>query len=153
MVMYANSVKPCVLIVAALSGPQGDVDTAQKCQGLDMLFGDRLRCPFATSKDLFEHMNEASHPKFDGSQSPALLTHGDLSMRNIIVGHDSGGLEWSRFYPSWFEYIVMVSTVFNDNTPTTWMDSGKRLFDLQEENNNDWVQVLNICTWLNVNVL
>lgn len=54
---------------------------------------------------------EARHREpFDDSQ-PLVLTHGDLNMRNILVG-DDGRLwliDWgtSGFYPVWFEYTIM----------------------------------------------
>ena len=47
---------------------------------------------------------------FDDS-APLVLTHQDLNMRNFIVG-DDGRLwvidwAWARFYPLWFEFVVM----------------------------------------------
>ncbi|KAG5334228.1 hypothetical protein C0989_003871 [Termitomyces sp. Mn162] len=47
---------------------------------------------------------------FDDSK-PLVLTHQDLSLRNIIVGEDSRlwiiDWAWAGFYPLWFEYVAM----------------------------------------------
>lgn len=55
-----------------------------------------------------------------------VLTHNDLSMRNIIVGR-GGKLwlvdwGWAGFYPPYFEHIAMMSTAENDNAPQDWWE-------------------------------
>jgi thiamine kinase-like enzyme len=55
---------------------------------------------------------------FDDSQ-PMVLTHGDLSLHNIIMGNDGKmwlvDWEFSGFYLPWFEYIATMSAAENDN--------------------------------------
>lgn len=47
---------------------------------------------------------------FDNS-GPLVLTHQDITMRNIIVGDDGRLLlidwSWAGFYPPWFEFVVI----------------------------------------------
>jgi len=106
----------------SVPGPMAD--TPQACEGAWRLFGERPRGPFPTSWNLMDYMNE-DRPEnpFDHPQS-LVLTHGDLNMRNIILGSD-GKLwvidwEWSGFYPSWFEFVAMRCAANNDEAPMTW---------------------------------
>ena len=60
---------------------------------------------------------------FDDSR-PLVFNHGDLSMRNIILGRDGRIwlVDWglSGFYPRWFEYVSMVYTAESDGAPDSW---------------------------------
>jgi thiamine kinase-like enzyme len=97
----------------------------QTCVGPWMLFGDIPTGPFPTCKDLMRFVNKNSRQPLDDSQ-PLVLTHMDLTMRNIVVGSDRKvwlvDWEWSGFYPPWFEYIAMISAAVNDNGPTSWRE-------------------------------
>jgi len=104
-------------------GPMGD--TPQMCIGPWMLFDHSGAGPFTTSKELIEYFNKTSREPFEDSQ-PLVLTHNDLSMRNVIVGHDKKvwliDWGWSGFYPPWCEQIATICTADNDNAPMTWRE-------------------------------
>lgn len=102
-------------------GPMADIP--KKCHGSAWLFRDMPRSPFKSSNELMDHFKMTFGQQFDMSD-PLVLTHGDLSMRNILVGRD-GKLwvvdwEWSGFYPQWFEYIAAMSAANNDDAPRSW---------------------------------
>ncbi|TFY51305.1 hypothetical protein EVJ58_g10638 [Rhodofomes roseus] len=75
-------------------------------------FNGRLR----TSED-FYHFKLGYG--FD-DKAPLVMTHGDLAMRNVIVGTDGRLwlIDWgcSGVYPQWFEYVGMQV----DNEPRSW---------------------------------
>ncbi|KIM78178.1 hypothetical protein PILCRDRAFT_824646 [Piloderma croceum F 1598] len=108
-------------------GPMADVP--RYCHGPHFLFGDRNRGPFEHSRQLLDYFGTrswGSGPRFDDSYNsqPLVLTHNDLSMRNIVVGHD-GKLwlvdwGWSGFYPPFCEYIATKSAAYNDKAPKSW---------------------------------
>ena len=60
---------------------------------------------------------------FDDSK-PLVFIHGDLSMRNIILGRDGKIwlIDWgmSGFFPWWFEYVSTVYAAENDVAPDSW---------------------------------
>ena len=62
---------------------------------------------------------------FDDSR-PLVFTHGNLSMRNVILGTDGRIwlVDWamSGFYPWWFEYISTVYAAERDRdiSPDSW---------------------------------
>lgn len=100
-------------------------DVPKRCRGPSRLFGHRAIGPFSSSVELLDDFNWAFGQRFDNSEL-LVLTHNDLSMRNILVGND-GTLwvvdwEWSGFYPQWFEYIATMSTSENDKAPKSWWD-------------------------------
>ncbi|PPQ71206.1 hypothetical protein CVT26_011019 [Gymnopilus dilepis] len=116
-------------------GPMGP--TPRKCLDATWLFDrDRPCGPFESQAKLLGHWNAwFDLPKRNARGSPEstklveshplVLTHGDLSPRNILVGHD-GRLwvvdwEWSGFYPPWCEYIMAASAALNDAMPRGWM--------------------------------
>ncbi|OJT13859.1 hypothetical protein TRAPUB_9579 [Trametes pubescens] len=117
---------------AVVPGPAAPGFEARVCQS--HIFGTRQpqRGPFASYAELAAFWNErnrssmeiettywnvppeeaqACHKEpFDDSH-PLVLTHGDLNMRNVLVG-DDGRLwliDWgaSGFYPIWFEFTIM----------------------------------------------
>ncbi|KAF9073040.1 kinase-like domain-containing protein [Rhodocollybia butyracea] len=97
-------------------------DKPERCNGIAFLFGDRPRGPFNSSKELVAHFDKSGEC-LDYTQ-PLVLTHGDLSMRNVIVG-DDGRLwlvdwTWSAFYPPYFEYIATMSAADNDDADHSW---------------------------------
>jgi hypothetical protein len=108
-------------------GPMSDVP--QRCHGPMFLFEGRSKGPFEHPMQLLNYFsgwpgNNAR--RFDDSchSQPLVLTHNDLSMRNIIVGHD-GKLwlvdwGWSGFYPPFCEYIATKSAAYNDDAPRSW---------------------------------
>jgi hypothetical protein len=110
-------------------GPMADV--LRHCHGPLDLFGSRDQGPFENSTQLLDYFNKWSTkggPRFDGSYSsqPLVLTHNDLSMRNIVVGQD-GKLwlvdwGWSGFYPPWCEYVATKSAAHNDSAPKSWWE-------------------------------
>ncbi|KIM78722.1 hypothetical protein PILCRDRAFT_824158 [Piloderma croceum F 1598] len=101
----------------------------QQCHGPAFLFGDDYQGPFEHSRQLFDYFSKRpgnSGLRFDNSydSQPLVLTHNDLSMRNIIVDRD-GKLwlvdwEWSGFYPPFCEYIATKNAAFNDRAPRSW---------------------------------
>jgi aminoglycoside phosphotransferase (APT) family kinase protein len=104
-------------------------DTPQPCRGAGSLFFDREVGPFEGTRQLLDYFSQwpgNNGPRFDISyeSQPLVLTHGDLSMRNIIVGRD-GKLwlvdwEWAGFYPPFCESIATKSTALNDEAPSSW---------------------------------
>jgi hypothetical protein len=93
-------------------------DSPELCQGAPWLFGYRYRGPFNSSTELIKQYKKIfGDLDFDDSQ-PMVLTHGDLSLRNIMLGHDGKIwlVDWgfSGFYPPWFEYIAAMSAAEND---------------------------------------
>jgi len=110
-------------------GPMAN--TPQQCYGPEFLFGARYQGPFERPRQLLDYFSKwrgNSGPRFDNSYNsqPLVLTHNDLSMRNIIVGRD-GKLwlvdwGWSGFYPPFCEYIAIKSAAFNDRAPRSWCD-------------------------------
>ncbi|KAF9073052.1 kinase-like domain-containing protein, partial [Rhodocollybia butyracea] len=83
----------------------------EQCEGIGFLFSEWPSGPFGSSKELVAHFDKSGEC-WDYTQ-PLVLTHGDLSMRNVIVG-DDGRLwlvdwTWSAFYPPYFEYIATMS--------------------------------------------
>ncbi|KAF9073046.1 kinase-like domain-containing protein, partial [Rhodocollybia butyracea] len=90
-----------------IPGPMSD--KPEKCNGIKYLFSLRPAGPFKSSKEIVTFFDRYGTRAIDYTQ-PLVLTHGDLSMRNMIVG-DDGKLwlvnwEWSAFYPPCFEYIA-----------------------------------------------
>jgi aminoglycoside phosphotransferase (APT) family kinase protein len=119
---------------SSVPGPIGE--TAQLCDG--PIFGHRYRGPFqdyaslsafynrmlAIAKSLTPHFAASPETKpFDDSK-PLVFTHGDLSMRNILLGTDGRlclvGWGSSGFYPPWFEYVATVYAARNDEAPESW---------------------------------
>jgi len=108
-------------------GPMAD--DPQKCHGPAFLFGYYERGPFECSRQLLDYFSKRlgnSGLRFDNSydSQPLVLTHNDLSMRNIIGGRD-GKLwlvdwGWSGFYPPFCEYIATKSAAYNDRAPMSW---------------------------------
>jgi aminoglycoside phosphotransferase (APT) family kinase protein len=111
-----------------IPGPMAD--TPQQCRGAAALFYDRPAGPFEDTRQLLDYFTRRhgnNGPRFDISyeSQPLVLNHGDLSMRNIIVGRD-GKLwlvdwEWAGFYPPFCESISMKSTALNDDAPSSWL--------------------------------
>ena len=109
-----------------IPGPMAD--TPQQCCGAGALFSNRSVGPFEGIRQLLDYFSrwpENNGPRFDISyeSQPLVLTHGDLSMRNIIVGCD-GKLwlvdwEWAGFYPQFCKSIAMKSTALNDDAPSS----------------------------------
>jgi aminoglycoside phosphotransferase (APT) family kinase protein len=96
--------------------------TPQKCYGAGWLFGEDEYGPFISSKQFFDSIHTrfqitAEHGRLDDSH-PLVFTHGDLTMRNMIMGLDGKiwllDWGWSGFYPLWLEYIAAMSAVEND---------------------------------------
>ena len=85
-----------------------------------MLFIHGKAGPFSTSKDIIEYSNKACCEPFDDSHLLVLM-HNDLSMHNIIVGHDKKvwliDWGWLGFYPPWCEHIATTCAADNDNAP------------------------------------
>ena len=126
MVIYLNSVKPPASTIAVMF--------LGRCQ---MFLNDVMAQCFFSKAEVKVHSsilcsssttsaggNNAR--RFDDSchSQPLVLTHNDLSMRNIIVGHD-GKLWlvdwiWSGFYPPLCEYIATKSAAYNDDAPRNW---------------------------------
>jgi Phosphotransferase enzyme family len=112
-------------------GPMAD--TPQRCHGPPYLFNYRYQGPFECTRELLDFFNKSPLCMNSGTQlddsyasQPLVLMHNDLSMRNIIVGHD-GRLwlvdwEWSGFYPPFCELISMQSAAINDQGPKSWWD-------------------------------
>ena len=109
-----------------IPGPMGQ--TAQQCHGASWVFGDKFHGPFNSSEQFVDFLQQRSeisetvkpghqHGRLDQSQ-PMVLTHGDLSMRNILLGVDGKVwlIDWgfSGFYPVWFEYLATRSALRND---------------------------------------
>jgi aminoglycoside phosphotransferase (APT) family kinase protein len=96
--------------------------TPQKCYGAEWLFGEKEHGPFTSSKQFFAFLHTRFQSfvkvdRFDDSH-PLVFTHGDLTMRNMIMGLDGKiwllDWGWSGFYPLWFEYMATMSAVEND---------------------------------------
>jgi hypothetical protein len=107
-------------------GPMAD--TPQQCHGPAWLWAYRDRGPFESTRELLDWFTDGQEYglRFDDSydSQPLVLTHGDLCMRNIIVGRD-GKLwlvdwEWSGFYPPFCEYVATMSAADRDKPPRTW---------------------------------
>jgi thiamine kinase-like enzyme len=130
-------------------GPMADTPT--KCEGQSRLFGPWPIGPFQTSSALFDHFHRRKGQRLDDSQ-PLVLTHNDLNMRNIMVGHD-GKLwiidwEFSGFFPKCFEQFSMISSAMHDKPPQDWWECmpiitgdasnyEKELFGFQDSENRD----------------
>jgi hypothetical protein len=103
----------------AFRGSDGPVE----CAGPTDVFGIRPLGPFNTSGELIAHLNRHSNPP---PSLPPVLTHNDLSMRNIILGSDQKVwmIDWGRseFYPPWCEYLTMDSCAVNGEAPQDWRD-------------------------------
>jgi aminoglycoside phosphotransferase (APT) family kinase protein len=107
-------------------GPMAD--TPQPCHGAMSLFQGRPQGPFERTRQLLDYFSKwpENNGPFDSSydSQPLVLTHGDLSMRNIIVGRD--GIiwlidwEWAGFYPPFCESIATKSAARQDNAPSSW---------------------------------
>jgi aminoglycoside phosphotransferase (APT) family kinase protein len=108
-----------------IPGPMAD--TPQPCHGAMALFQDREQGPFERTRQLLDYFSKWSNdaPPFDSSydSQPLVLTHGDLSMRNIIVGRD--GIIWlidwelAGFYPPFCESIATKSAACQDDAPSS----------------------------------
>jgi aminoglycoside phosphotransferase (APT) family kinase protein len=105
--------------------------TAQKCYGISWIFGEKLHGPFKSSKQLYKYLHtwfqcSLEDEQLDDSQ-PLVFTHGDLAMRNMIMGHDGKiwlvDWGWSGFYPVWFEYMATLSALENDMRPEKSQES------------------------------
>ncbi|KAI9065498.1 hypothetical protein FKP32DRAFT_1624257 [Trametes sanguinea] len=99
------------------------------------------RGPFSTYAELsafwnerhrIAHMPQAGAPEdaarvlepFDDSQ-PLVLTHGDLNLRNILVGEDGRLwlIDWgdAGFYPPWFEFVTTRLQQYQSLDPGDWV--------------------------------
>ncbi|KAI9065494.1 kinase-like protein, partial [Trametes sanguinea] len=100
------------------------------------------RGPFSTYAELsafwnerhrIAHMPQAGAPEdaaagvlepFDDSQ-PLVLTHGDLNLRNILVGEDGRPwlIDWGEagFYPPWFELVTTRLQQYQGVDPGDWV--------------------------------
>ncbi|KDQ18693.1 hypothetical protein BOTBODRAFT_154660 [Botryobasidium botryosum FD-172 SS1] len=112
---------------SSIPGPPGK--TPLKCTG-PAYFGFRPIGPFpdyASLSRFFNKLARCSEPpaseSFDDSR-PLVLTHNDLSMRNVIIGVDGAvwliDWGWAGFYPEWFEYISTRFAAENDEAPESW---------------------------------
>ncbi|KAF9073045.1 hypothetical protein BDP27DRAFT_1417509 [Rhodocollybia butyracea] len=95
----------------------------ERCEGIWPLFPLRPAGPFKTSRELVASLDKSEKHTIDYTE-PMALTHGDISMRNVIVG-DDGKLwlvdwEWSAFYPLCFEYIATMGAAMLERAPDSW---------------------------------
>lgn len=89
--------------------------------------------PFSSYADLTAYWNHklfvskrAGHAPHDtkgfDESAPLVFTHGDLCMRNILLGDDGKvyilDWAWSGFYPQWLEYACMRQAA--DPEPRLW---------------------------------
>jgi hypothetical protein len=106
-------------------GPMGS-DGPVECAGPTDVFGIRPPGPFNTSGEHIAHFNRHRNPPPLEGSLPLVLTHNDLSMRNIILGSDQKVwmINWGRsgFYPPWCEYLTMDSCAVNGEAPQDWRD-------------------------------
>lgn len=110
-----------------IPGPMTDTDTPKRCRGPPWLFGSTSIGPFNSAADLLDDFSMVfleDGQRFDDSEPSLVLTHNDLSLRNIVVAQD-GTLwvvdwAWSGFYPPWFEYIATMSAAENDKALRSW---------------------------------
>jgi hypothetical protein len=110
-----------------IPGPMAD--TPQPCHGSVALFHDREQGPFERTRQLLDYFSQwpgNNGTSFNSSydSQPLVLTHGDLSMRNIVLGRD-GRLwlidwEWAGFYPPFCESIATKAAACQDNAPSSW---------------------------------
>ncbi|TFK57713.1 hypothetical protein OE88DRAFT_1731036 [Heliocybe sulcata] len=91
------------------------------------MFGDRFKGPYNIWTEFCDELNSIYGKRGLGLFNPTedlILTHCNLSTRNIVVGED-GRLwlvDWgmSGFFPPWFEYIATMSAAFRDAAPENW---------------------------------
>ncbi|TFK57707.1 hypothetical protein OE88DRAFT_1615841, partial [Heliocybe sulcata] len=106
-------------------GPMSD--SLQKFGTPLWVFGDRFTGPYNTWAEFCDELNSICGKRGLGLFNPTedlVLTHCDLTARNIVVGED-GRLwlvDWgmSGFYPAWYEYIGTMSAAYRDAVPKSW---------------------------------
>jgi hypothetical protein len=122
---YINELREVSAKYYCFPGPMGS-DRPVFCQGATDVYGVMPPGPFKTSGELIAYFNELKNPPPLEDSLPFVLTHNDLSMRNIILGSDQKvwmiDWGWSGFYPSWCEYLAMGSSARNDKAPQEWRD-------------------------------
>ncbi|KDQ18694.1 hypothetical protein BOTBODRAFT_29070 [Botryobasidium botryosum FD-172 SS1] len=112
---------------SSIPGPPGK--TPQDCTG-PVYLGFRPIGPFPDYASLSRFFNKLANrakppinQPFDDSR-PLVLTHNDLSMRNVIIGVDGTvwiiDWGWAGFYPEWFGYISSKFAAENDKAPESW---------------------------------
>ncbi|KDQ19399.1 hypothetical protein BOTBODRAFT_153306 [Botryobasidium botryosum FD-172 SS1] len=111
---------------SSVPGPPSE--TPQDCSG-PAYFGMRPIGPFPDCASLSHFFNDLARANpwirepFDDSR-PLVLTHNDLSMRNVIIGLDGKvwiiDWGWAGFYPEWFEYMSTQFAAENDDAPDSW---------------------------------
>ncbi|KDQ19479.1 hypothetical protein BOTBODRAFT_153390 [Botryobasidium botryosum FD-172 SS1] len=124
---YVRQLRQIRTPYSSVPGPPGD--TPQDCIG-PAYFGMRPMGPFpdyASLSHFFNDLARRTKPSvrepFDDSR-PLVLTHNDLSMRNVLIGVDGRvwiiDWGWAGFYPEWFEYMSTQFAAENDDAPDSW---------------------------------